>query len=76
MLGRRLVRGFEQSRATEHVEFYYSRAILAFVENDIRALPIVNDLTEKRVLGMITRTEITSAYLRFVHGPRAAKAVR
>jgi CIC family chloride channel protein len=36
------------------------RALELFVENDLR------------LLGMITRTEVTSAYLRFVHGPRGA----
>ena len=50
------------------------RALELFVENDLRALPIVDDIKQRHVLGMISRTEVTSAYLRFVHGPRGAAA--
>jgi CIC family chloride channel protein len=50
------------------------RALELFVENDLRALPIVNNLKDRNVLGMITRTEVTSSYLRRLHGPLAATA--
>jgi CIC family chloride channel protein len=50
-------------------------ALELFVENDLLALPIVNDLQERRVLGIVRRFDIASAYLRHVHGPGAA-AVR
>jgi CIC family chloride channel protein len=49
-------------------------ALELFVENDLRALPIVNNLKDRNVLGMITRTEVTSSYLRRLHGPLAATA--
>jgi CBS domain-containing protein len=40
-----------------------------FVENDLLALPVVNGLKERVVLGMIRRHDIASAYLRRVQGP-------
>ena len=48
------------------------RALELFVENDLLALPIVNDLQERQLLGMIRRFDIASAYVRRVHGPRLA----
>ena len=45
------------------------RAQELFVENDLMTLPIVNDLQERQVIGMVRRFEIASAYLRHVHGP-------
>jgi len=45
------------------------RALELFVENDLLALPVVNDLEERRVVGLVRRFEIASAYLRHVHGP-------
>ncbi len=44
------------------------RALELFVENDVLALPIVVDLQQRQVAGMIRRQEIASAYLRHVHG--------
>ena len=44
------------------------RALELFVENDVLALPIVVDLDQRQVIGMIRRQEIASAYLRHVHG--------
>jgi len=44
------------------------RALELFVENDVMALPIVADLQQRKVIGMIRRQEIASAYLRRVHG--------
>jgi CBS domain-containing protein len=40
-----------------------------FVENDLLALPVVNDHKHREVLGMIQRHEIAGAYLRRLHGP-------
>ena len=44
------------------------RALELFVENDVLALPIVVDLQQRQVAGMIRRQEIASAYLRHAHG--------
>lgn len=45
------------------------RALELFVENDLLTVPVVTDLTERRLLGMVSRFDISSAYLRHVHGP-------
>lgn len=45
------------------------RALELFVENDLLALPVVRDLKQRAVVGMVRRHEIASAYLRRVHGP-------
>ena len=37
------------------------RALELFVENDVMALPIVADLLQRKVIGMIRRQEIASA---------------
>jgi CIC family chloride channel protein len=44
-------------------------ALELFVENDLPALPVVNNLKQREVIGMVRRYEIASAYLRRVHGP-------
>jgi len=44
------------------------RALELFVENDLLALPIVNNLNEMKVIGIVRRYDIASAYLRHVHG--------
>jgi hypothetical protein len=41
-----------------------------FVENDVLALPVVNDLTQLKVIGMVRRFDIASRYLGHVHGLR------
>jgi CIC family chloride channel protein len=51
------------------------RALELFVENDVMALPIVADLQQRQVLGMIRRHEIAGAYLRHVHGPASNQPV-
>jgi hypothetical protein len=38
-----------------------------FLENDLMALSIVNNLEERRVIGMNRRFDIASAYLRRLH---------
>ena len=45
------------------------RALELFVENDLLALPVVNDLSQRQVVAMVRRHEISSAYLRRVQGP-------
>jgi CIC family chloride channel protein len=45
------------------------RAQELFVENDLLALPVVDDLKQRVLVGMIRRHEIASAYLRRVQGP-------
>ena len=44
------------------------RAQELFVENDLMTLPIVNDLQQRQVIGMVRRFEIASAYLQRLHG--------
>jgi CIC family chloride channel protein len=44
------------------------RAQELFVENDLMALPIVNNLEERRVIGMARRFDIANAYLQRLHG--------
>ncbi len=50
------------------------RGLELFVENDVMALPIVADLRQRKVMGMIRRQEIASAYLRHVHGTSSVNA--
>lgn len=45
------------------------RALELFIEHDLLSLPVVDDLRRRKVLGMIRRQEIGSAYVRHVHGP-------
>jgi CIC family chloride channel protein len=45
------------------------RAIELFVENDLMALPVVDE--SKHVIGIVKRTDVTSTYLRHVQGPVA-----
>jgi chloride channel protein, CIC family len=42
-------------------------ALELFIENDLMALPIVKNLSEKHFLGMARRYEIASQYLQHVH---------
>jgi CIC family chloride channel protein len=42
-------------------------AMELFVENDLLALPIVDNRADRRVIGMIRRFEIASAYLSYLH---------
>ncbi len=46
-----------------------------FVENELQALPVVNNLQEKRVLGLVRRSDVASAYLRLLYG-RAREPAR
>lgn len=44
------------------------RALELFVESDLLALPVVEATPEGRVLGIVKRSDLSSTYLRFVHG--------
>ncbi len=44
------------------------RAQELFVENDLLALPVVDDLVHRQVVAMVRRYEIASVYLEHVHG--------
>jgi CBS domain-containing protein len=50
------------------------RAMELFVENDLLALPVVDNLMEKKVVGLMRRADVANAYLRFVHGQPEADA--
>ena len=47
------------------------RAQELFVENDLLALPVVDSLQTRLVIAMVRRFDISSAYLRHIHGPPA-----
>ncbi|MEN6405684.1 MAG: chloride channel protein [Thermoguttaceae bacterium] len=44
------------------------RAQELFIENDLLALPVVDNLEQRTLLGVVRRFDIASAYLRHVHG--------
>jgi CIC family chloride channel protein len=44
------------------------RALELFVESDLLALPVVDDLMSKRVVGLVKRADVSSTYLRHVQG--------
>jgi len=44
-------------------------ALELFVENDLLALPVVDDLRQRHVVGMVRRHEIAAVYVRRVHAP-------
>jgi len=45
------------------------RALELFVENDLLTLPVVSSLADRLVVGTVSRFDISSEYLRHVHGP-------
>ncbi len=47
------------------------RALELFVESDRLALAVVDGSPEKKVIGVVKRSEISSTYLRYVHGAAA-----
>ncbi len=51
------------------------QALELFVENDLQALPIVDDLENRHVVGMVRRFDIANAYLRHVHGSNGAPSL-
>jgi CIC family chloride channel protein len=44
------------------------RALELFVRNNLQALPVVQDATDRRVVGIVRRSDIASAYVRRMHG--------
>jgi CIC family chloride channel protein len=46
------------------------RAMELFVEQDLLALPVVDDPKERRVIGLVRRSDVAQAYLRHVQGRR------
>ena len=45
-------------------------ALELLVENNLLELPVVDETPEKRVIGIVKRAEVSSTYLRHVHGMR------
>jgi CIC family chloride channel protein len=45
------------------------RAQELFVQNDLRSLPVVEDLQTRRVVGMVRRSDVARTYLKHLHGP-------
>jgi CIC family chloride channel protein len=50
------------------------QALELFVESDLLALPVVDGSSEPRVIGIVKRSDVSSTYLRYVHGVTAASA--
>jgi len=51
-----------------HLEDRVDRALELFVENDLTALPVIDGSSDRKVLGLVHRSDISTAYLRHVHG--------
>jgi CBS domain-containing protein len=51
-----------------HLDDRVDRALELFVENDLTALPVVDRSPDRKVLGVVKRSDISNAYLRHVHG--------
>jgi CIC family chloride channel protein len=49
------------------------RAIELFTENDLLELPVVDDSPERRLLGIVKRSDISGTYLRYVQGATASQ---
>jgi CIC family chloride channel protein len=49
-------------------EDHLDRALELFVESDLLALPVVDNPHDRRVIGVVKRVDISSTYLRHVHG--------
>jgi chloride channel protein, CIC family len=48
------------------------RAMELFVEQDLLALPVVDDPKSRQVIGAVRRSDVAQAYLRHLHGQRPA----
>jgi CIC family chloride channel protein len=44
------------------------RALELFVESNLLVLPVVDGSPERRVIGVVKRADVSSTYLRYVHG--------
>lgn len=47
-----------------------------FVENDLLALPIVNDLADRKTIGIARRADIANAYVSYLHGRESPIALQ
>ncbi|MCE9544309.1 MAG: chloride channel protein [Planctomycetia bacterium] len=47
------------------------RALELFVENDLMVLPVVSDLEQRKLVGLVRRLDIARSYLHHVHGPKS-----
>jgi CIC family chloride channel protein len=50
------------------------RALELFVESNLLALPVVDGTLGGRVIGVVQRSDVSSTYLRMVHGPASGAA--
>jgi chloride channel protein, CIC family len=51
-------------------------AVQCFVEHDVLALPVVDDTRSGELVGLVKRFDVSTAYLRSIHGPDARTADR
>ena len=47
------------------------RALELFVESNLLELPVIQSADDRRVVGIVKRTDVSSTYLRYVHGTTA-----
>jgi chloride channel protein, CIC family len=57
-----------------HADDRLDRAAELFVKNDLVALPVVDGTQERRVIGLVKRTDLASTYLRHVQGDSSKAA--
>jgi CIC family chloride channel protein len=53
-----------------HANDQLDYALELFVENNLLELPVVDDTSQKRLLGIVRRVDVSGTYLRHVHGLR------
>jgi CIC family chloride channel protein len=56
-----------------HADDRIDRALELFVESDLLALPVVDGVSGKQVIGIMRRADLTSTYLRYVQGGTGAR---
>jgi CIC family chloride channel protein len=49
------------------------RALESFIDSDCLDLPVVNDAQNRKVIGIVRRSDISSTYLKHVHRDRSAR---
>ncbi|NLF73381.1 MAG: chloride channel protein [Candidatus Anammoximicrobium sp.] len=49
-------------------DYGLDRALELFVQNNLQALPVVHDAADRRVVGIVRRSDISTAYVRRMHG--------
>jgi CIC family chloride channel protein len=52
-----------------HPDDRLDEAMEQFVENDLLALPVVDGSADKRLIGIVKRSDVSETYLRRLHGP-------